>query len=959
MALFDKALRMGEGKKFKEFERKVARISDYEAELELESDEELRARYDALRERVQGGESLDEVLFESFAVTREAAKRTLGQRHFDVQLIGGMVLHDGSIAEMKTGEGKTLTSTLPIALNALASRDAEGNPVQGRGIHLVTVNDYLARRDALWMKPIYDLLGIRVGILQSDSRSFPEKRAAYEADVTYGTNSEFGFDYLRDNLATDAAEKAQRGHGFAIVDEVDNILIDEARTPLIISGAPEQAADLYYQFAKLAPKLEAGKKPEGIEAKSKEYVADFDYEPDEKHKTVAITERGVEKAERFLRIDNMYKAEHGNLVNHLQQSLKAESLYKRGVDYEVIEGEVKIIDEFTGRILEGRRWSEGLHQAVEAKEGVAIQEENQTVATITYQNYFRRYDKLAGMTGTALTEATEFMKIYELQVVEVPTNQPMVRADNNDQIYKTKDGKWAAVVSEIERRHEAGQPVLVGTISVEVSELLSGQLKERGIEHAVLNAKPEHAEREGQTIAEAGRPGTVTIATNMAGRGVDIKLGGNPEHITDLELRAQGLEPGSPEYDKAWDQRLPEIETTVERAREQVVEAGGLYILGTERHESRRIDNQLRGRSGRQGDPGESRFYLSAEDDLVRLFAGDRIYRILDRLGPTGEEGEEEPIEAKMLSKQIEGAQKKVEEQNFLIRKRVLEYDDVMNQQREIIYEYRDKILEGEDMSDTARDQLRQVVERMAEEYLEGDFPENWDLDGLYTQLEQMYPVGIDFDDLDRDDLDRVTLIDELRDDIVDAYGDREEELGDELMRALERFMLLQIIDERWREHLHDMDYLREGIHLRGFAQIDPLVAYKNEGFDMFTGLMNAIWEEFGRYIFVVEVEVEAENGAGAQQPQQSWGGTSNTSSTAAFSYAGGTAEDQPSALAAARAGGAVPEGVQGAADMAAEDMEVPLGPMEPRTVDERDRIGRNDPCWCGSGKKFKKCHGA
>ena len=471
MALFDKALRMGEGKKFKQFEKKVARINDYEPEMELESDEELRARYEALRERAKEGESLDELLYECFAVTREAAKRTLGQRHFDVQLIGGMVLHDGSIAEMKTGEGKTLTATLPIALNALS----------GKGVHLVTVNDYLARRDALWMKPVYDLLGISVGILQSDDRDWDEKRAAYEADVTYATNSELGFDYLRDNLATDIAEKSQqRGHSFAIVDEVDNILIDEARTPLIISGAPEQAADLYYKFAKLAPRMEPGKKPEGLEGKDKNYVSDFDYEPDEKHKTVAVTERGVEKAEKFLGIDNMYKAEHGNLVNHLQQALKAESLYKRGVDYEVIDGEVKIIDEFTGRILEGRRWSEGLHQAVEAKEGVAIQEENQTVATITYQNYFRRYDKLAGMTGTALTEATEFMKIYKLQVVEIPTNKPMAREDNNDQIYKTKDGKWAAVVKEIEHRIEKGQPVLVGTISVEVSELLSGKLKREG-----------------------------------------------------------------------------------------------------------------------------------------------------------------------------------------------------------------------------------------------------------------------------------------------------------------------------------------------------------------------------------------------------------------------------------------------------------------------------------------------
>jgi preprotein translocase subunit SecA len=960
MAIFERALRMGEGKKFKAFEKNVERISDFEPELELESDDELRARYEALRERAIGGESLDDLLFESFAVTREAAKRTLGQRHFDVQLVGGMVLHDGSIAEMKTGEGKTLTSTLPIVLNALTARDADGNPARGKGVHLVTVNDYLARRDALWMTPIYDLLGVTVGILQSDARSFDYKQAGYRADVTYGTNSEFGFDYLRDNLATDAAEKAQRGHSFAIVDEVDNILIDEARTPLIISGSPEQASDIYYRFAKLAPMMEAGKKPEGIEAKSKEFVADFDFEPDEKHKTVAVTERGVEKAEKFLGIENMYLAQHGNLVNHLQQALKAESLYRRDKDYSVIDGEVKIIDEFTGRILEGRRWSEGLHQAVEAKEGVAIQEENQTVATITYQNYFRRYDKLGGMTGTAITEATEFMKIYKLQVVEIPTNRPMVRADNNDQIYKTKEGKWGAVVRAIEERVELGQPVLVGTISVEVSELLSARLQKKGIKHAVLNAKPEYAEREGETIAEAGRPGTVTIATNMAGRGVDIKLGGNAEHLTEVALRGGKHEPGTPEYDKAWDETLPTFDSQVARDRELVMEAGGLYILGTERHESRRIDNQLRGRSGRQGDPGESRFFLSAEDDLVRLFAGDRIYRILDRLGPTGEEGEEEPIEAKMLSKQIEGAQKKVEEQNFLIRKRVLEYDDVMNQQREIVYEYRDRILEGEDMSKTARSQLADVITRMGDEYMQGDFPENWDLHGLYTQLEQMYPVGIDIEALDPNGMDRASLIEDLRKDIVEAYEDREQELGEELMRALERFMLLQIIDERWREHLHDMDYLREGIHLRGFAQIDPLVAYKNEGYEMFGGLMNSIWEEFGRYIFVVEVETTGRNGGGAVAPEpeeapRSWGrgGSSSSSSTSSFRYAGGTAEEQPSALAAARAAG----GPVAMADVEGDpELELPVR-VETRTVEEK--VGRNDPCPCGSGKKYKKCHGA
>src|SRR5689334_3304284 len=574
MTLLDRALRIGEGKKFKEFEKRVARIGDWEAELDLDTDDELRERADALRERARNGESLDELLPESFALTREAGKRALGQRHFDVQLIGGMVLHDGSIAEMRTGEGKTLTATLPAVLNALA----------GKGVHIVTVNDYLARRDAEWMRPVYEMLGVSVGVIQA-GESDELKHAAYAADVTYGTNSEFGFDYLRDNLAMSMEEKYQPGHNFAIVDEVDNILIDEARTPLIISGQPEQAADLYYKFAQLAPRLVAGKKPEGYEAKAKDWEAPYDYEPDEKHKTIAITERGVEKAERFLGIDNMYLAEHGNLVNHLTQALKAESLYKKDVDYAVIDDEVRIIDEFTGRILEGRRWSEGLHQAVEAKEGVAIQEENQTVATITYQNYFRRYDKLAGMTGTALTEATEFMKIYELQVVDIPTNEPMVRKDQNDQIYKTKDGKWAAVVGEIEERNKQGQPVLVGTISVEVSELLSERLKERGIAHTVLNAKPEHAAREAEIVAEAGQPGAVTIATNMAGRGVDIKLGGNAEHQTHQTLLARDLKPDTPEWDKAWDEAFPAIDAQVDEAREKVLELGGLYILGTERHE--------------------------------------------------------------------------------------------------------------------------------------------------------------------------------------------------------------------------------------------------------------------------------------------------------------------------------------------------------------------------------------
>jgi preprotein translocase subunit SecA len=796
--LIDRALRVGEGRRFKDYESRVATINRIEGEMELLEDGEILEEAEELRKRAREGESLDELLPEAFALCREAARRTIGQRHFDVQLIGAMVLHDGSIAEMRTGEGKTLTATLAVFLNSLA-----GDPV-----HLVTVNDYLARRDAEWMTPVYTALGMSVGVIQSQMDQ-NDRKAAYERDVVYGTNSEFGFDYLRDNMAPALEHCAQREHSFAIVDEVDNILIDEARTPLIISGAPEQAAELYYTFARLAKQME------GMEAKVKlksmgedrdTSEAEYDYEFDEKHKTVAPTERGVAKAEQFLGVENLYVSEHGTLVNHLIQSLKAESLFRRDDDYAVIDGEVKIIDEFTGRILEGRRWSEGLHQAVEAKEGVRIREENQTLATITLQNYFRLYDKLAGMTGTALTEAQEFMKIYEMPVVEVPTNVPMVRDDRNDQIYKTKGGKWKAVLREIQERHEKGQPTLVGTISVEISEMLSGELKRSGIEHVVLNAKPEHAQREGEVIAQAGRIGAVTIATNMAGRGVDIKLGGSPEHMARMELRKRGLNPGDEGFDEALAELVPQLEAQTEQEGEKVRAMGGLFICGTERHESRRIDNQLRGRAGRQGDPGESRFFLSAEDDLIRLFAGERIYKILDRLGPVDEHGEEYPLEAKMLTRTIENAQKKVEQQNFLIRKRVLEYDDVMNEQRRVVYKYRREILEGRDMSDVVHQELAEVIERMVEEYTPGEVFEDWDLGGLQTHAAQLWPVGTALSDIDLARADREEIARVLSEDALAAYGRREEEFGTELMRYLERQILLQIIDNRWREHLYEMD---------------------------------------------------------------------------------------------------------------------------------------------------------
>jgi preprotein translocase subunit SecA len=938
-----RALRVGEGRKFKGYEKRAEAISRIEPEMELLDDAELRQEADSLRERARDGESLDDLLPEAFALTRETARRTIGQRHFDVQLVGGMALHDGAIAEMKTGEGKTLTATLAVFLNTLA----------GDSVHLVTVNDYLARRDAEWMKPIYDGLGVSVSAIQ-EGDDHETRQRKYAGDVVYGTNSEFGFDYLRDNMSSALEHCVQRGHHFAIVDEVDNILIDEARTPLIISGAPEQAAQIYYQFARLARQMT------GVPAKDKlrslgeskdTSDVDYDYEFDEKHKTVSPTERGVKKAEEFLGVDNLYVSEHGSLVNHLVQALKAESLYRRDKDYAVIDGQAMIIDEFTGRILEGRRWSEGLHQAVEAKEGVAIGEENQTLATITLQNYFRLYDKLSGMTGTALTEATEFMKIYKIPVVEIPTNQPMVRADQNDQIFKTKDGKWKAVLEEIVARHGKGQPILVGTVSVEVSEMISAELKRNGIEHAVLNAKPEHAQREGELIAQAGRKGAVMIATNMAGRGVDIKLGGDPERLAEHELKKGGLTPGDEGYGEALEAKVAELEPQCAAEAEEVRELGGLFICGTERHESRRIDNQLRGRSGRQGDPGESRFYLSAEDDVIRLFAGDRIYKILDRLGPIDEEGGEMPLEAGMLTKTVENAQKKVEEQNFLIRKRVLEYDDVMNEQRRVVYKYRREILEGRDMSEIVRDEIEGVIDRLVDEYTPGDELDEWDMPELEGQLRQIWPVSVDVASMRPETVDRERLKDELDEDAMNAYDEREAQIGEELTRYLERSILLQVIDNRWREHLFDMDYLREGIHLRGFAQIDPLVAYKNEGFAMFEELMHSIWEEFSKLIFHVEVELDP------AQVRRTFG-PNGGSQPAALDYSGGTLEGQPSALQQVAAAG----GSEGAVDMVAAQAAGPGGNgevVETVVKDERENIGRNDPCWCGSGKKFKKCHGA
>jgi preprotein translocase subunit SecA len=867
--LLNKALRFGEGRTMKARVQRAVRIGTLEPRMKALSDAGLRETSDELRARVADGAGLDDVLDEAFALVRETSVRTMGMRHFDVQLIGALVLHEGKIAEMKTGEGKTLSAVPAVYLNALA----------GRGVHVVTVNDYLAQRDAAWMGPLYEALGISVGVIESMMPEEP-RRAAYNCDVTYGTNSEFGFDYLRDNMAVRTEDCVQREHYFCIVDEVDSILIDEARTPLIISGVPEAAADTYYRFARIVPTLRKGD----------------DFEVDEKHRTVAPTESGVDKIETALGIENLYLDVNGQLVNHLIQALKAHSLFRKDKEYIVRDGEVLIVDEFTGRVLEGRRYSEGLHQAIEAKEGLQIREENQTLATITLQNYFRLYEKLSGMTGTASTEANEFSKIYKTDVVSIPTHRPMIRKDENDLIFKTKEAKFRAVVEDIADTHAAGQPVLVGTVSVEVSEMLSGLLQKRGVPHNVLNAK-NHA-REAEIIKDAGQPGAVTIATNMAGRGVDIKLG------------------------------------------EGVPETGGLYVLATERHESRRIDNQLRGRSGRQGDPGRSRFYLSAEDDLIRIFSGDRMYKILDRLGP----GDDLPIEARILTKTVQGAQKKVEEYNFNIRKRVLEYDDVMNHQRGVIYSERDKVLAGADLSDQAKDWIVETIIDTVDQFAEADAaPADWDWEAMFAAAEAYYPVSFSVEDLDLETITRDQLIDRFEDDAMDAYERREAELGSQLMRDLERWVLLQLIDVHWREHLLNMDYLREGIHLRALGQKDPLSEYKLEGHSMFEDLMELVKQEFVRYMFHVEVEAPP-------QPEAA------PAHDVGYSYA----SDPVQGFDAIAAGGPV--------DTAEPDEEpeaepergrAPVAVVEQRTVSEEERIGRNDPCFCGSGKKYKKCHGA
>ena len=902
MSIFKKVLSAGEGKKLKELHSIVPLVNDLEPEMESLDDEALRAKTAEFKSRLEEGAFLDDILPEAFATVREASRRALGQRHFDVRLMGGAALHKGWIAEMKTGEGKTLTATLAVYLNAL----------YGEGVHVVTVNDYLAKRDSEWMGQIYRFLGLNVGIIQNNMTP-ADRKPAYEADVTYGTNNEFGFDYLRDNMVTELDRLVQRGHYFAVVDEVDSILVDEARTPLIISGAVQESTRQYQQFARIAPRL----------------TRDVHYEVDEKKRTIAVSEEGVARVEEVLGVDNLYDHVNTDSVHQLQTALKAKELYKRDVEYVVQHGEVLIVDEFTGRILPGRRYSEGLHQAIEAKEGVRIKEENQTLATITLQNYFRMYEKLAGMTGTARTEAAEFGHIYKLEVAEIPTNRPMIRADEQDLIYKTADAKWDAVAEDVAERHEKGQPVLLGTVSVEKSEHLSRVLSKRGVPHHVLNAK-QH-EKEAMIVAQAGRLGAVTVATNMAGRGVDIILGGNAEGMARQEMQARGwdndaylLEQYSEEersqYEAEFQPLNDKFKKQCDAEHGEVVDRGGLYVLGTERHESRRIDNQLRGRSGRQGDPGESRFYLSLEDDLMRLFASDRIASVMERLKIP----DDVPIEAKIVSRAIERAQTQVESMNFEIRKNVLKYDEVMNKQRQVIYGERRKILEGQDFRDEALQLVMDVVESAVAENANEDLhPEEWDWESLFSRVRELFPTSLKPDEFDQETVTYEELVEAFQNDALAVYEQREQQLGTEQVREIERLVLLNVIDNRWREHLYEMDYLQEGIGLRAMGQKDPLVEYQREGFDMFLQMQETIKEDFARYIFHVEIVREDETRR--RPPRQVRQERRQIPMT--MSSAGGDEGEAPE--------------------------EEPVFEQA-----KSEKVPRNAPCPCGSGKKYKHCHG-
>ncbi len=823
----------------------VEKINSLEPEVKALSNEKLAAKTEEFKKRLADGETMDDILPEAFAVVREVARRTVGMRHFDVQLMGGIVLHQGKIAEMKTGEGKTLVATLPIYLNALDARDLDGTPREGKGVHLVTVNDYLAKRDALWMGPIYLFLGLSVGVIQHEASYLVDwenkerfttklvpcsRKEAYLADITYGTNNEFGFDYLRDNMKYSIEDIVQRGHNYAIIDEVDSILIDEARTPLIISGPSEESTAIYYRIDDIVRRLKK----------------DVDYEVDEKSRTVVLTEQGIEKVEKALKVGNLFDLRNMEYIHMVYNALKAHTLFKRDKDYIVKDGKVIIVDEFTGRLMPGRRYSEGLHQALEAKERVKIQQEYQTLASITFQNYFRMYKKLAGMTGTAATEAAEFATIYNLDVVVIPTHKPMIRIDHPDVVYRTEEEKWEAVVNEIERLHKKGQPVLVGTLSIEKSEHLSRLLRKRRIKHVVLNAK--YHEREAEIVAQAGRLGAVTVATNMAGRGTDIVLGGNPEYLAREMLKKKGKDPAAVSKEE-WEKVYQEAKKITDEEHKKVVELGGLFVLGTERHESRRIDNQLRGRSGRQGDPGESRFYLSLEDDLMRIFGSDRISGLMKRLGM--ERGV--PIESKLVSRTIERAQKQVEAQNFSIRKHVLEYDEVMNKQREIIYAKRREILEGKDLGPEIEEIIESILDWIIDENCpEKLSPREWNWEGLEKKLNYHFLFSLNELDIKKDDITREELRDKILEELLRRYREKKEK-SPEAMAEMERFIMLQLIDKYWKDHLLAMDHLREGIGLRGYAQRDPLVEYKREGFEMFSQMMNRIEEEAVRYVFLYE----------------------------------------------------------------------------------------------------------
>jgi len=920
--LFTKILTMGEGKQFREYDAIVEKVNALEPTFEKLTDDELKALTPRYRERVAAGESLDDMLPEAFAAIREAAKRTLGMRHFDVQIIGGIVLHRGNIAEMRTGEGKTLAATLPVYLNALT----------GNGVHVVTVNDYLAKRDSEWMGRVYRFMGLEVGIIQSGMDPSARK-PAYAADVTYGTNAEFGFDYLRDNMVTRPELRVQRGHHYAIVDEVDSILIDEARTPLIISGAGTRSADTYKSFAKVVPRL----KPEE------------DFELDEAKRTVAPTEEGIRRIEAALGIDDLYADPSGQMVNHLQQALKAHFLFKKDVEYVVKDGEVLIVDEFTGRIMYGRRYSEGLHQAIEAKERVHVREENQTLATITLQNFFRLYEKLAGMTGTAVTEDSEFREIYNLPVVVIPPNRPMVRDDRNDLIYRTVDAKFDAVTEDIAERHAAGQPCLVGTISIENSERLANQLKRRGIPHAVLNAK--FHEMEAHIIAQAGRKGAVTIATNMAGRGTDIILGGNPDFLADELLRERGILPEEA-TDEQRETAMTDAKVLCAAEHVVVVDAGGLAVLGTERHESRRIDNQLRGRSGRQGDPGVSQFYLSLEDDLMRLFGGGRMERVGSLMSRT-EIPDDMPIQAGMVSKAIESAQKQVEAQNFASRKYVLEYDDVMNKQRQVIYAERNRILDGKDIRGRVEEMIGEVVASVVAEFApERTYAEEWDWDGITEAMTEITGHEL-IDDEMRSVENPFELADVLSAKVIELYESKETAIGAEQLRALERHVMLRVIDARWMNHLLEMDYLREGIGLRAIGQRDPLVEYKGEAYDAFKFLVAEINRDFLRTVMHIQVAVREE------VPQPAISKLQYSAPSESTIFGGATAQAAANAQALEQVGGASEQMAKAAAVMGGSKAEPGSATVVKDKSDPFADVGRNDPCPCGSGKKYKHCHGA